>query len=380
MGIQEPTDPSTALRRSGRKRRTATSVSDGEETSDSVQITKVRKTGNPKFDEAENSIDKSDAVKITKVRKTGKPTFDEDGAAKTPAGIAAAAAAPTKRKGKAASKTAKTPVTIAAAGAPPSSSGDPGSFDDPKGKGKIKVKGTPEKRPKRYRDHPPQSVAERLSRAEHQRMYVLSRSGQDHLSETFTMAGSTGNVYNIRIGPVPSCDCPDGVKNGTCKHILYIMCKVLKAPKNLVYQAGLLTSELEEIFARAPRRSTGKSNQKPLGEDDCPICFCPLEEGEQVVWCKAQCGSNIHKACFARWRKTKGAAKVTCVMCRQPWQEEDTEKVNEVLKGGRGKVGEDGYVNVAGELGMSGVRDYSSYSPWFTGETRYGWGLYRRKR
>jgi hypothetical protein len=236
-----------------------------------------------------------------------------------------------------------------------------------------------EKRPKRYRDHPPQNVAERLSRAKYQRMYVLSRSGQQGLSETFTMAGSTGNVYTVRIDRVPSCDCPDGQKNGTCKHILYVMDKALKAPQHLVYQAGLLTSELEEIFAKAPRGDTAKiAGQKPLDADDCPICFCGFEKGEQVVWCKAQCGSNIHTACFAQWKKTKGPDNVTCVMCREPWQEGETEKVAEVLKNGKGKVVEGGYVNVADELGMSGERDYSSYNPWFTGEAQYGFGWQRR--
>jgi hypothetical protein len=193
------------------------------------------------------------------------------------------------------------------------------------------------------------------------------------------MAGSTGNVYTVRIDRVPRCDCPDGQKNGTCKHILYVMDKVLKAPQHLVYQAGLLTSELEEIFAKAPRGDTAKiAGQKPLDADDCPICFCGFEKGEQVVWCKAQCGSNIHTACFAQWKKTKGPDNVTCVMCRQPWQEGETEKVAEVLKTGKGKVVEGGYVNVADELGMSGERDYSSYNPWFTGEAQYGFGWQRR--
>ncbi|KAI5851000.1 hypothetical protein BZA05DRAFT_338136 [Tricharina praecox] len=242
---------------------------------------------------------------------------------------------------------------------------------------------TAEKRPKRFRAQPPRSVAERLGRAKHQRMYILSRSGQqlsattgewEGPSEMFTMAGSTGNVYTIHIGAVPSCDCPDGQKSGTCKHILYVMHRVLKAPDELVYQAGLLPGELAEIFAHAPRQRTDTSSRKPVEDNDCPICFCPFAKGEQIVWCKAQCGTNIHKSCFDQWKATKGKGRVTCVMCRQPWQEEDAEAVTEVLKEGGGKVGADGYVNVADELGMSGVRDYSSYNPWFTGEAQNSWG------
>lgn len=109
-----------------------------------------------------------------------------------------------------------------------------------------------EKRPKRYRDHPPQSVRERMARCRTQPMFVLDRERADRpdgsLREVFKMAGSTGNVYTVVIEDVPNCDCPDGQKNGTCKHILYTMMKALHAREDLVYQAGLLQSvSLSEV-------------------------------------------------------------------------------------------------------------------------------------
>lgn len=39
----------------------------------------------------------------------------------------------------------------------------------------------------------------------------------------FKMAGTTGNLYKVVIGKVPSCDCPDGGKGNQCKHIFYGM-------------------------------------------------------------------------------------------------------------------------------------------------------------
>ncbi|KAA8903174.1 hypothetical protein FN846DRAFT_954388 [Sphaerosporella brunnea] len=347
MGVQTPTDPTEPQPRRSVRKRSIGSVSGGE-ASDSVQITKVRKTGKPTFDEIESG--NASGAKAIKARKPQSSTT-------------------TKNKGKGKGKAAATSTISSEA-------------ETEKSKAvrtnKNNTKATVEKRPKRYRDHPPNSVAERLERAKHQRMFVLSRSGQQGLSETFTMAGSTGNVYTIRIGPVPNCDCPDGGKNGTCKHILYIMHKVLKAPEHLVYQAGLLSDELAEIFAKAPRGDTEKTaGQKPLDQDPCPVCFCPFEKGEQVVWCKAQCGSNIHKSCFMQWKKTRPEA-VTCVMCRQPWQEGDTQAVVEKLKEGTAQMGPDGYVNVAGELGMNEERDYSTYNPWFTGDAQYSFGWYRK--
>lgn len=41
----------------------------------------------------------------------------------------------------------------------------------------------------------------------------------------FDVVGSTGNIYNVKIGKLPSCDCPDGKYRGRgeCKHIVYGM-------------------------------------------------------------------------------------------------------------------------------------------------------------
>lgn len=64
------------------------------------------------------------------------------------------------------------------------------------------------------------------------------------------------------------------------------------------------------------------------------------------------------QACFRQWAATKGPGQVTCVMCRQPWQSESAKStlVN-------GKIGEEGYVNVADQLGMSLERGmYRLYS------------------
>ena len=41
--------------------------------------------------------------------------------------------------------------------------------------------------------------------------------------EVFDMAGTTGNVYQVTIGKVPKCTCPDAQKNGIqCKHIIHV--------------------------------------------------------------------------------------------------------------------------------------------------------------
>ncbi|KAH9129819.1 hypothetical protein LEN26_005785 [Aphanomyces euteiches] len=68
--------------------------------------------------------------------------------------------------------------------------------------------------------------------------------------------------------------------------------------------------------------------QKSLEGTDCPICFEDLADGRPVVWCKAQCGNNIHNECFDQWKKSKlqSGGQLTCVYCRSPWGDGSSSK------------------------------------------------------
>ena len=65
---------------------------------------------------------------------------------------------------------------------------------------------SPEKRLKRYRDHPPQSVMIKYDRVMTQRMFLVERSGRQNgaLQEDFSVVGSTGNVYVVNVSMVPT--------------------------------------------------------------------------------------------------------------------------------------------------------------------------------
>ncbi|KAJ9660275.1 hypothetical protein H2201_007021 [Coniosporium apollinis] len=235
-----------------------------------------------------------------------------------------------------------------------------------------------EKRLRRFRAKPPQSYEAIKQRALTQRMFVIDRrrgGTEECPTETVKMVGSTGNVYTVTINKLPSCNCPHALKRFQCKHIVYVMNRVLHAPPNLEYQLALLRSELREIFAKAPPipsadAATESSNRKPL-EDDCPICCMEFEpEKEKIVYCKAACGNNIHEVCFSQWKASKNGGAVTCPFCRTPWQGEDVS-VQSVAE--KGEVNYEGYVNVAEQLGLSGARDYSTYHPfWVRREGRAG--------
>jgi hypothetical protein len=77
---------------------------------------------------------------------------------------------------------------------------------------------------------------------------------------------------------------------------------------------------------RSPIKATPcphSSRRKPLA-DECPICNEEIHCPDDAVWCRAQCGQNMHRGCFAPWRREclDREATVTCVYCRAPWKYE----------------------------------------------------------
>ncbi|KAK5626734.1 hypothetical protein RRF57_002449 [Xylaria bambusicola] len=226
-----------------------------------------------------------------------------------------------------------------------------------------------EKRLRRFREKAPASFEVIYQRATEQRFYVLNRSrgGDPNCpEEDVEITGSTGNIYNVHIAQLPTCSCPHARKGNQCKHIIYpqVMSRVLRARADLIYQLALLSSELREIFQNAPPIEIGEGSSSSKAQDpnrkqiegDCPICFTPFEAPEDTVYCRATCGQNMHKECFEMWAATKrqhARDVITCPMCRSPWQG-DEDMVKKIKN--TGIAGADGYVNVADQLGISGIR------------------------
>ncbi|KAL5380475.1 hypothetical protein DPSP01_007795 [Paraphaeosphaeria sporulosa] len=250
-----------------------------------------------------------------------------------------------------------------------------------------------EKRMRRFRSHPPQSYLVIKQRALSQRLTVITRERvgtDDEPEEKVTMAGSTGNVYTQHIGHVPSCDCPHAKKGNQCKHIIYVMLRVLKAAENIAYQLALTSSELQDLFRNAapiPSADSGigdghetemDGNRKKI-EGECPICYCDFEPGtEAIVYCKAACGNNVHKSCMQSWIIAKGIGRATCPYCRAKWEDSDGGSFSGKVDLKSARRTEEGYINIASQLGLSDERDYSSYhQPW---SRQQGFGGYRYSR
>ncbi|KAI9734761.1 MAG: hypothetical protein M1818_006748 [Claussenomyces sp. TS43310] len=260
-------------------------------------------------------------------------------------------------------------------------------FSPRKSRKNVAIEEPVEKRLRAFRKHAPRTFLERLDRVRTQRMYLIDRTRRmsadgTHQEEVFDIAGTTGNIYSVNITKAPSCTCPDNVKGNQCKHIVYVLVHVLKTPEHLSYQLAFLSTELQTIFAGAPTtpQSLGRTSatasapgkRRPV-EGDCPVCVMEFEAGEDIVWCRASCGNNIHRQCFETWARSK-PGEVRCVYCRTPWSRQGSE---EVLKRARetGEKNADGYVNITTELGLSGERDMSSYHPFWVRQ-RYGFRDY----
>jgi Ring finger domain len=138
--------------------------------------------------------------------------------------------------------------------------------------------------------------------------------------------------------------------------------------------ANAPVTTLSPDAAKAQATDTGGS-RKPI-EGDCPVCVMEFNESDRpddTLWCKGACGQNIHRACFERWARSK-PGQVRCVYCRTPWKG-DEETVKKISKSGT--VNHEGYVNVAGALGISSHRDTGSYHQyWVRREFGEGYGRY----
>jgi len=256
----------------------------------------------------------------------------------------------------------------------------------------VTKKSPPEKRSRRYRSSCPKSIEQRIVRSLTQRLFLIKRGefndgtiDSNGCSCEFHILGSTGNIYDVIIRKVATCSCPDHAKGNLCKHILFVLLKVMsldnKSP--LIYQAAWIETELIEMFEQMNRRyrqlggtvlanravqesfaKLGKGEEeeeKDIGgvvrkqidqEDDCPVCFDTLQNNSlTTVYCRGRCGANFHKNCIEHWLQ-QNQQNPTCPMCRVPWEESS----------GNTKPNSEGFTNLGKLQGLSSNRDTSSYS------------------
>ena len=84
------------------------------------------------------------------------------------------------------------------------------------------------------------------------------------------------------------------------------------------------TVALEPVIVPQDTKNLLASVARKPPNDPCPVCYEPLTL-DTSVYCRRQCGSNIHRSCFKEWLRhcTPGVLDinvlVTCVYCRAIW-------------------------------------------------------------
>lgn len=150
----------------------------------------------------------------------------------------------------------------------------------------------------------------------------------------FHMSGESG-CYFIRfvLDSCPTttsvrCNCPDHYP-GLCKHICWLVFKVLKHDDPDIFRTGRFPKErlgtlLEDEGARALMVETWGESATPVrssplavpaswppSDVDCAICFDGMLEQRTARQCQ-KCSNCFHKACINRWFSQKRS----CPLCR----------------------------------------------------------------
>lgn len=126
-----------------------------------------------------------------------------------------------------------------------------------------------------------------------------------------------------------------------CNFLAEIAERLAKVTKRMLHFANQTTTL---VSRRPPPRPTkpklpsveghthaAPTRRKPITEG-CPICLEPICCNDNTVWCRAACGTNMHRACFAGWRTEWRRAsrynhffeipsgRMGCPFCRTEWK------------------------------------------------------------
>jgi len=206
---------------------------------------------------------------------------------------------------------------------------------------------------------------------EHSRM-CLVHSFEDASGRQFEVRSSKGDTsYFICFNDQhrPTCTCPDHARTTqNCKHILFVLLRVVKLDRTLAADLELLISprfsgtQMKKLSARIPVLHNGSSSdvqsmpsqasssllsaihcvlaqrKQVSADDECAVCYEPMdtnnEEHDPIVWCKKQCGNNLHSACFDQWANSAISRNdpVTCPYCRAEWLDDVVKPSTHVIE------------------------------------------------
>ena len=117
-------------------------------------------------------------------------------------------------------------------------------------------------------DHSSETEA-RETRAHGERIYLVDRS----TPELFRLMGASGVSYVVRMSQRPTCTCPDHLyraemRDVPCKHILFVVCRVLGASADEMDGNSLGAELLQRLVVPAPPAPEGAGD--PAAPPDVP--------------------------------------------------------------------------------------------------------------
>ncbi len=91
-------------------------------------------------------------------------------------------------------------------------------------------------------------------------------------------------AYDVTISCKPTCTCPDALKGNVCKHILFVMLRVLRLKRDdpLVWQKALLSGEVRAVAMMLLDSCCSEAWQETL-------CSCLSSMHEQLAVELAAC-------------------------------------------------------------------------------------------
>ena len=180
---------------------------------------------------------------------------------------------------------------------------------------------------------------------------VSATTGSGEEERQFIVMGTKEKEYKVKIKSKPTCTCMDYIMRAKhndyfCKHIYFIVKRVLKCTDQICDKKKFQKKHLEELFdqiATIPQNviyngdkmcldgSTPATSRKAIGEEDCcPICLDELLDGNDLVYCMLSCGNSLHHTCFNMWCLKK--KEQLCVYCRGNWKKQQPMTKDKVVE------------------------------------------------
>jgi hypothetical protein len=176
------------------------------------------------------------------------------------------------------------------------------------------------------------ATLQRHDRALNQRIYIID-CNSDNCGHHFKICGTVNTIYDVHFNHTTlrwCCSCKDYLMNSNgyrpCKHIIYIMRRVLSIPyDNILWskcqfeieEAVELSTYFENAHTFIQRIDDEKQERNEQLEhvnkhdDECAICFDNITT-DSVFICKI-CGHNLHSDCWVIWCAHNHR---TCPFCR----------------------------------------------------------------